>query len=132
MMRDLFLRYKRVILFGLVGCVNTLVDFAFFTFCNELLALPLQLCQVVGYCCGILCSFLLNRNVTFRDGERNLGMQLSLFLLVNLVTLGISVGSISLLVHAGLWEYVAKALVTGIVMICNYFGYKIIAFRVPK
>ena len=132
MIKELFSRYKRVILFGLVGCVNTLVDFAFFTLFLELLRQPLQLCQTVGYCSGVICSFLLNRNITFRDGERGLWMQLALFLLVNLVTLAISVGSLSLLVGLGLWEYIAKLLVTGIVMVCNYFGYKIIAFRVPK
>ena len=130
MIKNLLQRYKRVILFAMVGCVNTLVDFLAFTACNELLHWPVELCQTAGYCCGILCSFLLNRNFTFRDGARRLWRQLFLFILVNLVTLGISVLCIRLLVWTGLNEYIAKIMTTGVVMVCNYFGYKLVVFQV--
>ncbi|MDO4749223.1 MAG: GtrA family protein [Eubacteriales bacterium] len=123
-------KYKRVVTFGLVGCINTLVDFLIATGVHTLLLWSPGVSQTVGYCCGIVCSFLLNRKYTFRDGERRLWGQLILFIAVNLFTLGLSVLSIELLTGTGLPWIPSKILVTGLVMVCNYFGYKLIVFRV--
>jgi putative flippase GtrA len=53
-----------------------------------------------------------------------------LFILVNLTTLGFSVICIGMLTGAGVNFYIAKVLITGLVMVCNYFGYKLLVFRV--
>ncbi len=129
-MKDLLLKYRRVILFALVGCANTATDFLAASAAHEWLALPAGVCQTIGYCFGLTCSFLLNRRFTFRDGDRRLWGQMLLFILVNLCTLGISVVCIGLLTGGGVNFYVAKVLITGLVMVCNYFGYKLLVFRV--
>lgn len=129
-MKDLLVKYKRVILFALVGCANTATDFLAATLAHEWLALPAGVSQAVGYCFGLCCSFILNRRYTFRDGDRRLWGQMVLFVLVNLTTLGISVVCIDLLTRGGLNFYIAKVLITGLVMTCNYFGYKLLVFRV--
>jgi putative flippase GtrA len=129
-MKDLLIKYRRVILFALIGCVNTATDFLAATLAHEWLALPAGVCQTIGYCFGLCCSFILNRRFTFRDGERRLWGQMILFILVNLTTLGISVVCIGLLTGAGVNFYIAKVLITGLVMVCNYFGYKLLGFRV--
>lgn len=130
MIEELLKKYKRVVTFGLVGCINTLVDFLIATGVHTLLLWSPGVSQTAGYCCGIVCSFLLNRKYTFRDGERRLWGQLILFIAVNLFTLGLSVLSIELLTGTGLPWIPSKILVTGLVMVCNYFGYKLIVFRV--
>ena len=129
-MKDLLLKYKRIILFALVGATNTAVDFLAFTAAHELLALSVGGSQAIGYSFGLICSFVLNRKFTFRDGSRRLWGQMILFLAVNLTTMGISVASIELMTGAGLNDYIAKVLITGFVMVSNYFGYKLIVFRV--
>jgi len=131
MNRQWIAKYRRVVSFGLVGCINTLVDFLIATGAHMWLQLSAGLSQSLGYCCGIVCSFLLNRKFTFRDGERRLWGQLLLFLVVNLVTMGLSVLCIEwLTARAGLPWLPSKLLVTGLVMVCNYFGYKLIVFQV--
>jgi putative flippase GtrA len=129
-MKALIKKYRRVILFGLVGCTNTAVDFLTYTVALKLLMLSVGVSQAIGYTVGLVCSFLLNRRFTFRDGGRRLWGQMILFLLVNLITMGISVLSINLLTGAGMNPLLAKIPVTGIVMVCNYFGYKLIVFQV--
>ena len=142
------MKFKRFITFSIVGVVNTLVDMVCFAFAFSLIGLTDQVSQVVGYCCGIACSFLLNRRFTFHDGQRRLWGQIVLFILVNLISMGISVGLIGLitgwlalgaqlpfigwLVRTKLHVYVAKGLVTLVVMLVNYFGYKYIVFRVDE
>ncbi len=131
-MKDLLLKYKREIVFGLIGCVNTLVDFLAYTVSHEWFALPADYCQAVGYCFGVICSFILNRRFTFRDGERRLWGQMFLFAAFNLGMLGLSSWIVGRLVSGGLNIYLAKIPVTVFVMVCNYFGYKLIVFRVKR
>ncbi len=56
-MKDVLLKYRRVILFALVGCANTATDFLAASAAHEWLALPAGVCQTIGYCFGLTCSF---------------------------------------------------------------------------
>ena len=130
MLKELFLKCKRLILFCITGCINTLVDFCAFTVSAELLQLSAALSQVIGYAMGLVCSFLLNKNLTFRDGHGAAGRQVLLFILVNAVSLGVSSLLISLLTAASLNKYLAKIIVTLVSMCINYFGYKHLVFQI--
>lgn len=77
--------------FGFVGVLNTLVDFLVFQALN-LLAGWTYLAQVVGYSCGVVNSYLWNSNWTFRDSRTHSAREMLLFLIVNLASLGVSLG----------------------------------------
>ena len=86
--------------FCVVGGINTLVDMGIFSLIyyvflggNEALY-PLPF--AAGYLCGVACSFVLNKLVTFRD-KGSAKRQWLPFLLINLVTLGIGQGAMALL-----------------------------------
>ena len=130
MLKELFLKCKRLILFCFTGCINTLVDFCAFTFAAELLHLSAALSQAIGYAVGLVCSFVLNKNLTFRDGHGAAGRQALLFIVVNAVSLGVSSLLISLLTAASLNKYLAKIIVTLVSMCINYFGYKHLVFQI--
>jgi putative flippase GtrA len=66
-------KFSRVLKFGAVGAVNTLVDFLVFTLCSELGLLAPARAQTAGYLAGIVCSFVLNRTFTFSDAARVTG-----------------------------------------------------------
>ena len=132
MLRALFQQCRRVLLFGVAGCVNTLVDFGVFTACAELLRLRPGLSHALGYLAGILCSFLLNRGFTFRDGHGHILRQAALFLLVNAVSLAVTSLLITALTAAALNQYAAKLVVTLISMCINYFGYKRLVFQIRE
>ena len=133
MLKALFQKFRRVILFGITGCINTLVDFGVFTVCSELLHWDAGPCQAAGYLSGVVCSFLLNKNITFRDGHGGrLGWQLLLFVIVNAVSLGASSLLIDLLTQAELNRYIAKLIVTLLSMCINYFGYKHLVFQIKE
>lgn len=132
MIKTLFEKCRRVILFGLTGCINTLVDFGMFTVCSELLHMTPAPSQAAGYAAGVVCSFVLNRKFTFRDGQSRLLWQLLSFVLVNAVSLGASSLLISVLTSAELNKYIAKVIVTLVSMCINYFGYKHLVFRIQN
>ncbi|HHU23070.1 MAG TPA: GtrA family protein [Clostridiales bacterium] len=132
MIKFLFQKFKRFLTFGMVGCINTLVDFLAFTFCHSLIKLSPEFSQAVGYATGITCSFLLNRNLTFRDGRGRPLEQFIRFLFVNGSFLTLSVILISILTDIGVNAYFAKIGITVTLGVLNYFGNKLIVFKVRK
>ena len=135
-MRELLLRYIRVIKFGAVGCVNTAVDFLVFTLVSEMLGVEPGMAQIVSYCAGILYSFVLNHCFTFSDAKKEnatgQARRFGRFVVVNAVTLAVSAGLMELAVGFGVWKYRAKLGVTGVTMVLNYFGYNILFFRIRE
>ena len=107
--------------FCVVGGINTLVDMGIFSLIyyvflgvsEALYSIPLVISYfsgnealyplpfAAGYLCGVACSFVLNKLVTFRD-KGSAKRQWLPFLLINLVTLGIGQGAMALLRLAGI------------------------------
>ncbi len=129
-LKALIIKHKRFILYALVGALNTVVDFLMFTLFYRLIGLPEGWSQVIGYISGILCSFLLNSNVTFKDKTVSTGKSALRFIIVNGVSLGVSTLAIELLIGAGLQWIIAKLLITVLVALINYVGYKLVVFKV--
>jgi putative flippase GtrA len=133
MILDLIKKHRRFITFAAIGGVNTLVDFLVFTAFHELTLLAIELCQALGYSSGLICSFVLNRSLTFRkERTTDLKTQIVRFLIVNGISALFSMLMIKWLDFMGLNAYIAKALVTGAVMIINYVGYKLFVFVVRE
>ena len=85
--------FLQFVKFGLVGVINTLVDFLVFQVLNLLVGWT-YLAQIAGYCCGIVNSYLWNSKWTFKETKTHSGREMALFLVVNLVSLGVSLGVI--------------------------------------
>lgn len=128
----LWTKFRRFITYGFVGCINTLIDFLTFTLAGELLGLSAGLSQAVGYSCGVICSFTLNRRLTFRDGTSPLWQQTLLFILVNVISLVLSSLFIQFMHNAGLNRYIAKIIDVGVFTVFNFLAYKLVVFRVKN
>ncbi len=79
--------------FAIVGVLNTMVDFAVFQALNLLLGW-VYVAQVIGYTCGIINSYIWNSNWTFREQRTRSFREIALFIVVNLASLGVSLGVI--------------------------------------
>ena len=122
--------FGQAVRFGAVGLLNTAVDFMLFTVALKVLLLPELISQVIGYSGGVINSFFCNRAFTFRARHvRSMGA-FSLFVLVNLVSLGIS-----LLVLHGLRSttaigvYPAKIAATAMSWAINFAGSRWLVFK---
>ena len=131
---QLILHHKRFLIFSTVGGINTGVDFAVFKAIYLATPLPAPFCQAISYTAGVICSFILNRHITFRDGERSkLTQEMGWFLAVNAVSLSTSVVGMYLLTElADVSTLLSKVLVTILTGFMNYFGFKIFVFRVKE
>lgn len=128
--KELLIRYKKIIIYYIIGVVNTLVDFGVYSGVFFFTKMPVP-SQAVGYLSGVLCSFCLNRRITFRAEKGGSPLlQFLRFMLVNLVSLAVSLGSIHLLTDClGINGYLAKIPISLITSLINYFGYKILVFK---
>lgn len=133
--------------FNIVGVLNTLVDFLVFQALNLLLGWT-YLAQVVGYCCGIVNSYAWNSNWTFRDTRTRSAREIALFLIVNLVSLGVSLGVMwfcrTVLVIDDVWvaswipaflssfikgDTVCKLIAMPFAIVVNYAGNRLFVFK---
>lgn len=122
----------QAIKFGLVGVLNTVIDYAVYTL---LLFIPFfqrfyVLAQAIGYAAGLCNSLGLNKRWTFAQREAMTGAQLLLFLLVNLAALLVSTLVLVLTQEAlGMNRYLGKIVATLFSMAVNFVGNKLIVFK---
>ncbi|MBP0990220.1 MAG: GtrA family protein [Oscillospiraceae bacterium] len=77
---------KKFIKFAITGCINTLVDIGA-SAAVRAISHNNYIAQIAGYGCGIICSYIINRNWAFRnEKEKFFSSQLVKFLLVNILT----------------------------------------------
>ena len=138
---------RQFVQFALVGVLNTLVDFAVFQTLNLLLGW-VYAAQVLGYSAGVVNSYLLNSGWTFRAQRQRTLREIVLFLIVNLVSLGVSLGVLWLCREAfgitdawvAAWmpaslagfvkgDTVCKLIATPCAIVVNFIGNRLFVFR---
>ena len=131
MIKKLFQKFRRLIIYGLVGCVNTAIDWCVFLLLTGLFGATPQVGHAAGYVCGMTSNYLLNRGITFRDGDGgSLARQLTFFIGVCLVSVSVTTFLIGVLTRAGMNKYLAKVIVTILSVTINYLGIKKLVFRI--
>lgn len=125
-------RLRRLISFGMVGGLNTLLDYAVFTVLYELAHLGAGAAQAAGYMAGSVCGYLLNSNITFREGKGRTRAQFIQYVGVDLALLAVSTAAMEYFEGRGLNAYVVKIAMTAAIMLLHYVIYKYFVFRIKK
>jgi len=64
-------KYKSIIRFGCVGCLNTMFDFGIFCVLNNIFGINYIISQIVSYSSGTVNSYICNKFWTFNDTRTN-------------------------------------------------------------
>ena len=122
--------FFQLIKFGMVGVMNTLVDFIVYQVLVYF-GLHYAVAQCISYSCGLLNSYFFNSRWTFKETKKYTKQEFARFILVNLVSLGISVLLLRLCYEVlGITsDLVAKLIVTALVMVINFIGNKLFVFK---
>lgn len=129
---SLYKKYKRLLRFAAVGCINTGVDFLTFTILHSAFHTDKLICQVAGYSMGVANSFILNKLWTFEShgSKYESSRELLKFVVVNAVSLGVSLLGLQILNgNLKVNVYISKVIVTVLAQAVNYFGYKLWVFK---
>jgi putative flippase GtrA len=118
--------------FALVGFLNTALDFTVFFAIVSLMDAPILVANVVSYACGVVCSYILNRYVTFRDRVAHPVMAPAFFVAASVIALVINTLTVMLLAPVT-DTLIAKIGATAISFVWNYLFSNLVVFRVvPK
>ena len=122
---DLF----RFIKFGLVGLLNTLINWILFILLNSF-GVYYIISNVIAYSISTLNSYLWNSKWVFKYNEDNVKETSFKFIVLNIIGLTLNTIILYLLVDiVGLNKLISLVITTGIVMILNYFINKLWVFK---
>ena len=82
--------------------------------------------------CGSVCGYVLNSNFTFREGKGRTKGQFFQYVGVDIVLALFSGWLMQLASGAGINAYLAKIVLTVVIMLLHYIIYKYIVFRIKK
>lgn len=120
----------RFIKFCIVGLINSLVDLGlFYILTLPFLSLPVITANSISFTTAVLCSYLLNRNFTFRDKNHTTSFTNGLFkyLVVGITGLLLS-NLIIYLIIDDFGPLLAKIISIGIVVFWNYLATHYLVF----
>lgn len=131
MKKDVKTTIKQFIQFNIVGISNTLVDFGVYFLLTSLLNVNYIIAQVISYTAGIANSYIWNTLWTFKKEKRRTPKEIFLFLLVNIVSLGVSLGVLQLTkVTFGIQsELICKCCASFCSAMVNFAGNKLFVFN---
>lgn len=119
----------RFIKFGLVGVLNTLINWILFILLNSF-GIYYIISNVIAYSISTLNSYLWNSKWVFKYSGDNVKETSLKFIVLNVIGLTLNTIILYLLVDiVGLNKLIALVITTGIVMILNYFINKLWVFK---
>lgn len=124
--------FRQFVKFSLVGTLNTGVDFGVYLALTRGLdfwSRHLVSASVISFGVAAVSSFLLNNFWTFRRDAAGWSARLPKFLLVASGGAGLNALTLGLLVGLGVWDILAKAVATVLVLIWNFTLQKKWTFR---
>ena len=128
LVKKLYTRYRQLFLYGIIGGFSALLDYCVYVVLLKL-NVPYLFANVISVHCGIICSFLLNRQYNFKVKDKAKTRFLS-FYVIGLIGLAISTGMLYLAVeYFNLYEKYAKILTIIVVALLQFVLNKFITFR---
>ena len=128
--------------FGIIGGINTLIDFVLLFVFTNLFGVTKVASNVISTSIAFCFSFLANKKYTFRStSNKNIVRELALFITVTLFGLWVIQGVIIYLITPPLAEFgltddlallVAKLIATIVTMIWNYILYSRLVFKIDS
>ena len=128
----LVVRLHRMLTYGFMGIINTIVDFGVFYFCKDVLHFPIGLSQGLGFFLSSSHGFMLNRNLTFTEGAGRSKGQYIQYVGVDLILSFLSGFFMDWVIQFKLPVFPVKLVLTMVLGLMHYIIYKFLVFRIKK
>jgi len=114
--------------FGIVGALNTFLGLAVI-YALMAVGVGLYLANLLGYAFGLVVSFTLNRNWTFRSDERVQFALIGRFAIAVAISYGANLAVVHMCARLGLNPYLAQLMGLPAYTLCFYLMSKFFVFR---
>ena len=138
-MRDLIKKYKEMLLYVVFGVATTAVNWVIYTVCVQLFALEMTLSNAIAWVIAVAFAFVTNKIYVFESREGSAGIVIKeaiTFFGSRMATGLLEIFLPTVLFHIGLSQslfgiegFLAKIVVSVLVIILNYVFSKLIVFR---
>lgn len=134
--KELYIKYKEVLLYLIFGVITTIINIATFYICNEVLHIEYKISNLLAWVVSVLFAFIANKLWVFESKNTNIKTfikEISSFVMARvfslLVDMGIMILCIDILNFNTLF---VKILANIVVIIINYILSKFIIFKKEK
>jgi putative flippase GtrA len=118
-----------LLLYTLIGGVATIIDWSVFAICLNWFDMHYEAALVVAYSAASIVHFSANKSLTFKCESKDYVAQLSIYILVLAISLGLSMATMAILVKYFVINKVLLRIATTIIMLVpNYLLHKHITF----
>ena len=130
MVKKIYNKYRNFILYSLIGCINTVVDFGIFAILRiPQIDLHYLLANIISYHCGLICSFILNKKYNFKVKDKTTKRFIS-FYAISLLAIAASEGLLVLFIDVcNLNDMLSKVLSMIIIAVIQFFFVKRYTFK---
>ena len=129
MVKELYFRFRNLILYGIIGGFCAALDFGVYTVLCYFDMLPYLLANIISIHVGIITSFVLNRSINFKVKDKAIQRFFS-FYTVGLTGLGISELMLYFMVTlGGMNELICKLISIVVVALIQFILNKYITFK---
>ena len=116
--------------FGVVGLLNTAVDFVVFLLLTRAAGLAPELSKVISYSAGVVNSYIFNSRWTFKKESQDSLNQKVRFFTVSLIGCAVGTGVVKLCVDVFGWvDWLSNAASICVTVGINFVGSKLFVFR---
>ena len=135
MIKKLYLKYREIINYVIVGGLTTVVSLGVyygcvFTFCNPEIAWQLQAANIISWIAAVTFAYFTNRRYVFQSRNENRLKEAAAFYVSRITTLLLDMGCMFVMVTvAGMNDKAAKLIVQVIITVTNYVLSKFLVFR---
>lgn len=125
-------RFRNVILYGIIGCSTSVIDFSIFAFLDQCLGIHYLISNCISVLSGLIVSFHLNRAYNFKVKDKAI-LRFAMFLAVGIGGLMIS----SLILWGGIELFHLNEILVKLFSIVIASGFqfslnKFVTFRSPN
>ena len=121
---------RQLLVFAAIGVVNSVIQYIVFLALFRFTGVPMLLASAIGYVCGVVNSYFMNRRWTFRLVRPGNIAEFVRFCLVNGMALAVNLISLEIMVHRGnLIPEVAQVLAIALSVGVNFVGNKWWTFK---
>ena len=141
-MKELYRKYRQLIVYFIVGCMTTLVSWGVYAAGVELLHWSVAVSNTVSWIAAVAFAYVANKIWVFRSYRWEILFVLheaALFVGARILTGLFEIAAVPLLVRFGMdWKFMgvrgmwAKILVSVVVLVLNYAFSKLIVFKEKK
>lgn len=134
--KELYNKYKELILYVLVGGATTVVAFVTLYLFEHILGIRLEIANVLSWICAVTFSFVFNKLVVFESKDKDIKKtlkELGGFVGARLASLLVDEAIMIIGVRVfGINTYIVKCISEVFVVIINYFFSKFVIFKKAK